>query len=334
MVRHRTGHRVIEADAPRVFVSHATEDKARFVLPFAEQLRARGVDAWVDQWEMLDGDSLVGKIFPAIDQAAAVIVVLSRVSITKPWVTEELDSAVVKRINTGSRLIPIVLDGLTIATEVPASVRHLRLRIVADVSDLAAVLDPVVRSIFGDVERPPLGARPRYASAPAVRISGLDRIDSLVLRAAGAEAIRDDGDRFATDEFVATVMAELGITSVQAAESLDVLDASRFIRLSRRLSGTAPWFDLTAHGLRTHLRNYEPEWPRWEATVVARLAAWPEEQGTERDLAAAAGDVPRVVARMMLERLDRQGLRISKVNGPAGWRFHSISPLLRRRADR
>jgi hypothetical protein len=33
---------------PKVFISHASEDKERFVLAFAERLRASGVDAWLD----------------------------------------------------------------------------------------------------------------------------------------------------------------------------------------------------------------------------------------------------------------------------------------------
>jgi hypothetical protein len=49
--------------APKLFISHASEDKARFVLPFAEGLRADGIDAWVDRWEIRPGDSLVQKIF-------------------------------------------------------------------------------------------------------------------------------------------------------------------------------------------------------------------------------------------------------------------------------
>ena len=321
--------------APRVFVSHASEDKTRFVLPFAEQLRARGVDAWVDRWEMLPGDSLVAKIFrEGLDNAAAVIVVLSRVSITKPWVAEELDAAVVKRINTGSKLIPIVLDNLDPKTDVPAPVRHLLLEYVPDPSELGEVLDRVVRSIFGKVERPPLGARPSFASAPAARISGLDRIDSLIFRAAGAEAIRDDGDTFETVPFVEAVAAELGVTEDPAAESLDVLHAERLVKLSRVRANMSPRFQLTRTGLRTYLRTYEPEWPRWEATVIARLAAWPMDQGTERELLDAAGDVPRIVVRMILENLDRSDLQLSKpVGGPQGWRFHGISPRLRRRAS-
>ncbi|HEX3684106.1 MAG TPA: toll/interleukin-1 receptor domain-containing protein [Bryobacteraceae bacterium] len=81
----------------RVFISHASEDKERFVLRLAEQLREKGIDAWLDPWEMLPGDNLVDKIFNAgLKQSDVVIVVLSNVSVEKPWVQKELSSAVVK----------------------------------------------------------------------------------------------------------------------------------------------------------------------------------------------------------------------------------------------
>ena len=56
-------------DTQKVFISHASEDKERFVIQFAKRLRSQGIDAWVDIWEMLPGDSLVDKIFndPDID---------------------------------------------------------------------------------------------------------------------------------------------------------------------------------------------------------------------------------------------------------------------------
>ena len=41
---------------PKVFISHASADKARFVTGLAEKLRANGVDAWLDSWEMQPGD--------------------------------------------------------------------------------------------------------------------------------------------------------------------------------------------------------------------------------------------------------------------------------------
>src|SRR4051812_30771655 len=85
--------------APKVLVSHASEDTQRFVLPFAERLRANGIDAWLDIWEINPGDSLIKKIFEdGLKNAQAMIVVLSRYSINKPWVREELDAGMVKKI--------------------------------------------------------------------------------------------------------------------------------------------------------------------------------------------------------------------------------------------
>ena len=97
--------------APKVFVSHASEDKARFVLGFATRLRAAGIDAWLDRWEMLPGDSVVDRIFEeGLAEAGAVVVVLSVHSVDKPWVREELNAAFVKRVAGRTRLIPVLLD--------------------------------------------------------------------------------------------------------------------------------------------------------------------------------------------------------------------------------
>src|SRR5215207_9497571 len=96
---------------PKVFVSHASEDKDRFVIDFATKLRSeQGLDAKVDTWEILPGDSLVRKIFDeGIGEAEAVIVVISEHSINKPWVREELDVSTVRSIEDGIKLIPVVI---------------------------------------------------------------------------------------------------------------------------------------------------------------------------------------------------------------------------------
>src|SRR6185503_12058910 len=96
---------------PRVFLSHASEDKERFVLGFDLKLRGKGVDVWLDKWEILPGDSLVEKIFEeGIKGAQAVIVVVSKNSADKVWVREELNAAVVRNIEGISKLIPVVID--------------------------------------------------------------------------------------------------------------------------------------------------------------------------------------------------------------------------------
>ena len=110
-----------EAATPRVFISHGSEDKDRFVLGFATQLLERGIDAWIDQWEIVLGDSLVQRIFSiGIAGADAFIVILSSTSVNKSWVQAELDAAVVRNIEDNTRLIVIRLDDV----EVPTALRE------------------------------------------------------------------------------------------------------------------------------------------------------------------------------------------------------------------
>lgn len=107
---------------PKVFISHASEDTSSFVVDFARRLRENGVDAWLDQWEMKPGDSLVDKIFEeGLRDARAVIIVLWKSSVQKPWVREELNASVVNRIIRRTRLIRVVIDDC----EVPESLRSM-----------------------------------------------------------------------------------------------------------------------------------------------------------------------------------------------------------------
>src|SRR5271170_1737581 len=131
---------------PRPFISHAHADKERFVLDFARRLRGKGIDAWVDTWEMLPGDSLVDKIFnEGLKSCTAFIVVLSKNSIESKWVHEELNSAIIKRIEENTKLIPIRLDGCEIPTALKDTIRIE----VSDISSYERELEQVVNTIYG-----------------------------------------------------------------------------------------------------------------------------------------------------------------------------------------
>jgi len=285
---------------------------------------------------MLSGDSLVAKIFiEGLENASCVIVVISRNSLSKPWVAEELDAAVVKRIEDGARLIPIVLDGLQPA-EVPAPIRHLLHESVGDTSAIDELVERLVRTIHGIVDKPALGSSPAYVASPVVNIGGMDRIDSLLLKSIGAEAIHDSGRRFTTIDFLASANAELSIGEDQAVESLEVLHGLGLVRIHRTIGGGLPSmasFDLTDDGLETYLNAYEPDFSMISDTVVARLAAWPAEQGTERDLIEAVGAPALIVEHVLQRCADLNLLTLSRsYGGPEGAHFMGISPRLRREA--
>lgn len=143
-------------DAPKVFISHAGEDK-NFAMALGERLRTSGVDAWVDVWEILPGDRLIDKIFnQGIGQAVVFLIVLSRDSVQKPWVSEELDAALVRRIEQKMKIIPVRIDDC----EVPVALRATAWVNVDPRGDLAAELNKILSAIFSQSQKPPLGERP------------------------------------------------------------------------------------------------------------------------------------------------------------------------------
>ena len=155
--QHRTWNArkiaVTDPTAPKVFVSHASEDKA-FVLQLAQRLREDGVDAWVDKWEILVGDKLIDKIFTeGIGACDAFLIALSRASVQKPWVQEELDAGFVEAIERKTKLLSIRLDDCA----VPVVLTSRRWLNINPSGDYEAEYKDLLAAIFDKRERPALG---------------------------------------------------------------------------------------------------------------------------------------------------------------------------------
>ncbi|MDB5781873.1 toll/interleukin-1 receptor domain-containing protein [Caballeronia mineralivorans] len=308
-------------NAPKVFVSHASEDKERFVLPFATALRERGIDAWVDKWEMLPGDSLVDKIFEeGLKEASAVIVVISPTSVLKPWVREELNAAVVKRIEKGSKVIPVVLD----SAEVPESLRSLIWEPVKDVSDFGHALDRIVDAIYGHTKKPALGPAPAYvATSTLPAINGLSDADSFVLRAL-FDNYMQGGPVFVNPIALVEAATKEGISSELVSDSLEVLGHYGHIELIKHL-GPGPYHSrIREHGISTVLGNDEA--PLIRAVALCLL-------NDAMKLAAEIAiklTISEYLVIHAFNRLESGGhlKAVKSLNGMA--QVYSISPTLRR----
>ncbi len=161
-------------DVPKVFVSHASEDKP-FVLELATRLRSDGVDAWIDKWEISIGDKLVEKIFTeGIGSCQAFLVVLSATSVQKKWVREELNSGVVEAIERQVKLLPIRIDDC----EVPVALRS-RKWLNMNPTNYEGEYRELVDAIFGKRDKPRLGIMP---SAIADQVEGFSANESALLR--------------------------------------------------------------------------------------------------------------------------------------------------------
>jgi hypothetical protein len=216
--------------SPKVFVSHASEDKNRFVRNLATRLRAAGIDAWFDQWEIAAGDSLVQRIEQGIGEAEAFLVVLSRHSIDKPWVRIELDAAVIRSIESQTKLIPIRLDDVA----VPPLLSTKKWVSVPDVTEYDDAFAEICRSIFEIDTRPPLGLRPAYAASTG--IPGLNQADSAVLLTLAGVAIETGSPR-ADYQLSAERSANAGIDKGGFDLSLDALKLAGFVAFERHYGG-------------------------------------------------------------------------------------------------
>jgi hypothetical protein len=104
----------------KVFISHSAVDKA-FVRMLAHKIEKAGFRVWLDEKELLVGDSLPKKISEAIKSASVVLVVVSSASIQSRWLSFELNQATQKMVEGKCRVIPVVIE----QTELPPEVTGL-----------------------------------------------------------------------------------------------------------------------------------------------------------------------------------------------------------------
>ena len=216
---------------PKAFISHASEDKERFVLPFAKRLISNGIEAWVDQWEMFPGDNLVDKIFnQGMKQSDVVIVVLSNTSIGKPWVQKELDVAVVKNIEDKTRLIPVRLD----RCDILECLRDTLYQEITDLDNYDTELYRIVSIITGQFDKPTPGTLPLYTSPDVLQFYGLCRNDALFLAEACRIAIQQ-GHPFINPDPLVMTLKEMGISEQDMMDAQEVLANNYYIQTARTM---------------------------------------------------------------------------------------------------
>lgn len=284
----------------KVFISHASEDKPRFVLGFAEKLRAAGIDAWLDRWEMLPGDSVVDKLFAeGLANAEGFVVVLSKFSVDKPWVREEMNAALMKRVEAKLKVVPVVLDDCA----VPPALSTTLWERIADLSSYEDSFRRIVGALTGVHERPALGTLPMFAQPVATPIPGLAPADDRVLQALGALALRLGYDAFDPGE----LRADPALSALPEAEVLDSLEMlqGEALVVNEALGPGLPCVRLTTEGLARWARACLPGYDTLLKAVGAAIAN--EDLASNEDLCTRLAQ-PRLLVDHALEVLEAQGL--------------------------
>jgi hypothetical protein len=312
---------------PKVFISHASEDKDRFVTEFAAKLRANGVDAWLDKWEMLPGDSLVDKIFEeGLKEAEAVIIILSSNSVEKPWVREELNASIVNRISKGTKIIPVVLD----KCKVPESLTSTLWQSIINLNSYDDDLNRIISSIFGATDKPALGSSPAHASSKYNEIGGLTKADNLVLKTS-CEFIIEKNDIMIDPEILFSDGSKLGFNRGELKDCIEVLENHGYLDVSRYLGGGKDSYkcnyQVTTYGFDKYSIAYIDGYNTIIENIVSAIVN--ENIDDNNELASKVGE-PIVIVDHILDVLESNGhIKLSKSLGGTIDIYH-ISASLRR----
>ena len=91
-----------------VFLSHSHADKP-LARRLAVDLSQKGIRVWIDEGEILVGDSLIAKIRAGLDGVDYVAAILSPAAVASPWVQEELDVAMNQQISGRKvKVLPLI----------------------------------------------------------------------------------------------------------------------------------------------------------------------------------------------------------------------------------
>ncbi len=149
----------------KVFLSYGGEDRELAKL-IAGKLVASGIDTWWAEWEIRAGDSLRQKIDEGLASCTHFLVLLTPIARTKPWVNQEMDAGLVRRLQQQCRFIPL-RHNLSVTELPPLLSGMLSPEIDASASDLQSLINQIL-----DVNRKPaLGGLPKIAQLPQTNYS-------------------------------------------------------------------------------------------------------------------------------------------------------------------
>jgi len=99
-------------DRPKLFISHASEDKDSFVRPLAKILQKSGMRIWYDEFSLNVGDSLRASIDRGLLICDYGVVVLSHAFFSKKWTQDELEGLFAKEALRKVNLILPIWHGI------------------------------------------------------------------------------------------------------------------------------------------------------------------------------------------------------------------------------
>jgi len=254
---------------PKVFISHSKEDKERFVRDLYHKLRKKGVDAWLDEYEIKPGDNIIEMVFDkGIYQTDMVIIVLSESSVNKAWVKEETSAAVYRKLEDQIRIIPILLDR---GVDYFKSLRHIARITIDDVSNYEEKFQDLLMLIFEMEKKTPLGEIPNFAKVE-YNISGLVENDALVLKALGDLMIDENlSNAMPHVQSIINKLEDSELSDRFIEESLQVLESEFLVKIHRTPQIRHSAIQLTHEGFKIYAENFLENYDNLYKQIAAAI---------------------------------------------------------------
>lgn len=320
--------------APRAFLSHSSLDKGDFVEPLAVALRERGVDAWLDTWELLPGDSLIQRIVnEAIAATDVLVAVVSTNSVSSKWVIQELDAGLIRRLKDGLRVITVRLD----AVDLPLVLQTiLYIDATRDERGVHSATERIVSTVFKGDPRPALGEPPGYTKITPT-FPGLRATDTVLLMETVRAAQRRDEALGLTyldwDEIKASASAaDLTATDIEVAR--DALARRHLVEVTGHRD-IVRRYDLTPEGFLAGISGVEPRTERIRRALIALLLGIDldgDERGLDTKEIAEGLETKQLMIEQLLARLLAEGF-VSYYTTLSGHSLTSVSPELAREIE-
>lgn len=320
--------------APRVFLSHSSLDKDEFVEPLATALRERGVDAWLDKWELLPGDSLIQRIVnEAITATDVLAAVISTNSVSSKWVIQELDAGLIRRLKDGLRVITVRLDSV----ELPLVLQTmLYIDATRDEHGVNLATERIVSTVFNHDPRPALGAPPAYTKITPT-YPGLRATDTVLLLETVRAALRRDeptGLIFLDWDQIKASASAAGLTATDIEAARDALARRHLVEVTGHRD-LVRRYDLTPAGFHAGISGVEPRTEQIRRALIALLLGIDldgDERGLDTKDIAAKFETTQLMIEQHLARLLAQGF-VSYTTTFGGHSLTRVSPELARELE-
>lgn len=309
---------------PRAFVSYAGED-LDIAKAIAKGLTAKGVDAFLDRWEILPGDNFVAKLNEGLSRAEFFVLLLSEHSLTKVWPKAEQDAATVRMVEDNARVIPVNLG--VASKDLPPLLRTIHWVPLTGAGDVETAVNRIVDAIYRRTEKPPLGPIPAFAREPALTLQlhpELSAADKTVLRIL-FEVGRGQGFMADRDEY-AHLAGEKGISREAVEDSIAMLRDQGMITIegAHELVTLFPWTVDECCG------ELVPDYEGRKRRIL--VAAASGEWGISSDVIREQCDEEEWVVCTVLRWAETQGyMKLQQVFiGHEFYSVYDVSPVLKR----